>query len=214
MNTSESAAARNGVTAIVLAGGRSSRFGSDKAGAVLLDRPLLEWVLAAVSPACSAIVVVKARGQQLPHISGFDFAEVEDIYDARGPLAAIVTGFDRCQTDRAFVVACDTPGLVPGLVQLLIERIAGFDLALPIVETRRQPLCALYTVSACREAFRQAVDEGRLAVIAACNERRAIEVREEELRRVDPDLRSFRNVNTPELLVELAGLLATSKDSG
>lgn len=207
MNTSESAAVRNGLSAVVLAGGRSSRFGTDKASALLLGRPLLEWVVAALAPVCARTFVVKAKGQRLPAIHGFAFAEVEDYYDDRGPLAAIVSGFERCDAAAAFVVACDTPALVPAVVPFLFERLRDNDCVLPIVGGKSQPLCAIYDISACVDGFRLAVDQGRFGLVAALDDRRCVTVSEGEIRAVDPGLHSFLNANTPEMLAEVAALL-------
>ena len=208
MNTSESSRARYGLTAIVLAGGRSSRFGADKASALLLGRPLLEWVVTAVSTVCARTVVVKAKGQRLPLIDSFEFVEAEDLEKDRGPLAAIVTGFERCDTASAFVVACDTPLLMPELVPFLFARLRDYDCVLPSAAGKPQPLCAIYRVEKCLDSFGRAVDEGRLGLIASLGERRSLSVSEDDLRAVDPELRSFLNANTPAALEEIAMRLA------
>jgi molybdopterin-guanine dinucleotide biosynthesis protein A len=54
------------ITGVVLAGGRSSRFGADKAGAELLGRPLLQWVLDAMTAVCERVVIAASPGQELP----------------------------------------------------------------------------------------------------------------------------------------------------
>ena len=73
-------------SAIVLAGGRSTRFGSDKAAAQLAGRPMLEWVVAAVGSVCEDVVVVGGPERSLP---GTRY--IPDPGPPRGPLGGIVT---------------------------------------------------------------------------------------------------------------------------
>lgn len=83
------------VCAIILAGGRSTRFGSDKASALLAGRPLLQWVIDAASEVSFEILVVAAQGQVLPEFtSPVAVRVVHDQHESLGPLAGIVTGFE------------------------------------------------------------------------------------------------------------------------
>lgn len=196
------------VTGVVLAGGKSTRFGSDKASALLRGRPLLQWVLDAVGAASAAVVVVKARGQVLP---AFDCAVpclvVEDIYEAQGPLAGLVAGFERVQTPLAFATSCDSPLLAPALVSRLAALADEADVVCPEVGGRRQPLAAIHRPAACLPAFRRSVDGGRLRIVDGFDGLRVRMVAERELVDVDPRLLSFENANTPERLAEIDRLL-------
>ena len=198
----------SGVTGVILAGGKSSRFGSDKASARLLGKPLLQWVVSALEPVCEALVVVRAAGQVLPRIDcARPPVETEDRYEDKGPLAGLVSGFAMVGTEFAFAVSCDAPLVRPELVQLLHERAASADIACPLVEEHLQPLVALYRVATCLPVFRDCVENGRLKITAAYGRLRLVVVSESDIRAVDPDLRSFRNANRPETLAEIAGLL-------
>ena len=199
-----------GLSAVILAGGKSSRFGSDKASALLLGRPLLQWVVSALEPVCAAFVVVRANGQVLPDITSVrPILEAEDRYDGKGPLAGLVTGFAAVQTDLAFAVSCDAPLVRPALVELLLERATDADIVCPLVEARLQPLVSLYRVQTCLPVFRAAVEAEQLKITAAFGRLRLTIVDESSVRSVDPDLRSFRNANRPETLAEIEALLRT-----
>ena len=195
------------VTGVVLAGGRSTRFGSDKASALLRGRPLLEWVVDAVASACERVVVVKARGQVLPAVDcPVPWVVVEDIYEAQGPLAGLVAGFARVSTPLAFATSCDSPLLVPALIAHLAAMADGYDVVCPEVGGRTQPLAAIYRPDRCLPAFRESVEAGRLRIVAAFEDLRVRRVGEGEVAAADPRLLSFENANTPERLAEIEGL--------
>ena len=192
---------RGGTAAVVLAGGRSRRFGRDKAWARLEGRTFLERVVEAVSAVCGEIIVVRAKGQRLP-VTGAQ--EVEDEVEGRGPLGGMVTGFRALTAERGLVVPVDAPLLVPGLLCLLLGRAgAGVDAVLPQALGFQQPLVAVYRRTACLPAFAAALAGGEGRVLAALEGLRVLEVGEEELRAADPGLLSFHNANTPEALAEL-----------
>jgi molybdopterin-guanine dinucleotide biosynthesis protein A len=196
------------VTALIVAGGKSTRFGSDKASAVVAGRPLLEWVVRGVSPACAAIVVVGARGQA---IAGFETEHrltfVEDEYPDQGPLAGLVSGLPAVSTPLVFAVSCDVPLVQPGLIAGLATIAKGFDVLVPEVGGFLQPLHAVYRVAACLPVFRAAVQAGRLKITSGYSGLRVRTVGELEVRTLDPDLASFRNVNRADDLPGIEELL-------
>src|SRR5688572_21072822 len=133
------------VTGLIVAGGKSTRFGTDKASAIVAGRPLLEWVVGGVSSACEAIVVVRAQGQQLPEVRGrIPLTVVEDLYREKGPLAGLVSGFPAVTTPLAFAASCDVPLVRPALVSGLAMLTRGSDVVVPHVEGFPQPLLAVY----------------------------------------------------------------------
>ena len=196
--------------AIILAGGKSTRFGADKASALLAGRPLLEWVASAVAAAgCDPIIVVRARGQQLPPVSVSLFV-VEDFLDGAGPLAGLVAGLRAATTDFAFVTSCDAPLLQPSIVRLLAAHTARADVVCPVVDGHAQPLVAIYRTAACLPAFGAALADGVSSLKGAVARIRVSEIDESTLRGVDPELKSFRNANRPEVLAEMERELGQS----
>lgn len=196
------------LTAVVLAGGKSTRFGSDKASALLRGRPLLQWVLDATSGVAEAIVLVRARGQVLPPVtSPLPLRVVEDIYEARGPLAGLVAALEAVDTPLAFATSCDSPLLQPSLLRHLAEAAHDVDVVCPIVGGHPQPLVAAYRPATCLPVFRENVERGQLRIVVAYAGLRRKTLTEEEAREFDPGLRSFLNANTPERLAEIDALL-------
>ncbi len=187
-----------GITAIVLAGGKSTRFGSDKASAILAGRPMLDWVVTACAEACAPIVVVRARGQRLPPV-GAPIEVIDDFVDGAGPLAGLAAGLRATTTEFAFATSCDAPLLRPELIALLARQIDGFDAACPEVDARLQPLVAVYRVGVALGGVEQALEAGESSLQAALSRLRVAVVNEAAVQVIDPNLDSFLNINRPDV---------------
>ncbi len=195
---------RQALTGLILAGGKSTRFGSDKASAVLGGRTMLEWVASALAQACDEIVIVRAAGQVLPAIEvAVPFRTVDDAWEAKGPLAGLASGLPAVTTEYCFATSCDAPLLQPGLVRYLSGRAHGHDIVCVDVDGYRNPLVAVYRPATCTAPFRKAVEHDILKITAAFEGLDALVVTEDEIRTVDPELLSFRNANRPEALAEI-----------
>jgi len=196
------------IDAIVLAGGKSSRFGSDKASALLRGRPLLQWVVSALEEVCGRFVVVRAAGQVLPEITtAAAVTVVEDLYEARGPLAGLVAGFAGVTSELCFATACDVPLLQPELVRYLASLAGRHDVVCPFVDGFHQPLSSIYRKATCEPQFRRLVEREELRIVPAYEELDTLIVEESDIRQADPGLLSFRNANRPDRLAEIDLLL-------
>lgn len=202
------------VTAVVLAGGTSSRFGSDKAAFLLAGRPLVRWVIEAVRTICGDVVVVRAPGSPpwpFPLPDGVKV--VTDPVPHLGPLAGLVRGLEVTQTPWALAVACDAPTLQPAVVARLLALRANSDVVLGQVDGRPQPFPGVYRTDVARAAFVRALALGERGIRAAVASLRVVMVPEEELRQLDPGLLTYRNANTPAEAATLAPFLAPAKRS-
>jgi molybdopterin-guanine dinucleotide biosynthesis protein A len=201
------------LTGLILAGGLSTRFGSDKASAPLEGRPLLQWVVSALGQVCSEIVIVRAAGQVLPALENAQSVRVvDDVFEARGPLAGMVAGFEAVGAGLCAVASCDAPLLEPALLTGMAKGVGEHDAVCGRVGGRLQPLVGVYRVEQCLLVFRRRVEEGRLAVRDALEDLDVRVLDEDELRRWDPDLRSYRGANTPAELADLAVMARESRD--
>jgi molybdopterin-guanine dinucleotide biosynthesis protein A len=196
------------VGAIILAGGRSTRLGRDKASAPLLGRPLIQHVMDRVTAIAHEVVVVRATGQQLPSMECPEpLRIVDDAYEAAGPLAGLYTGLNDSNCDRAIAVACDMPLLSEALLLELAQRSAGgCDVVMPMLD-RPQPLHAVYARS-CAVSIRARLEVGERRLTSFLGDVSVCYVDEQACRRIDPELRSFLNTNTEEDLREAAMILA------
>jgi molybdopterin-guanine dinucleotide biosynthesis protein A len=123
---------------------------------------------------------------------------IEDIFDVRSPLTGIHAGLVRMDSDFAFVTSCDTPLLTEDVIRMLLDRIEpDVDVIAPAQGTHYQPMCAIYA-RRCASEIETMLRSGALKVDLLFKRVRLKTVAYEELRAVDPQLRSFFNVNTPE----------------
>jgi molybdopterin-guanine dinucleotide biosynthesis protein A len=192
--------------AIVLAGGRSTRLGRDKASEVLLGTTLLQRVIDRVFPLVGEIVVVSARGQRLPDIrTPAPVRLVEDDYPECGPLGGIATGLARIEAPRALAVACDMPLLSAPLIGELFRRSDGCDVVMPVLAFP-EPLHAVYN-PVCLAPIRERLEAGQYKITAFLGAVRVRYMREDECRAFDPELRSFLNTNTEADLARVRSLI-------
>lgn len=194
--------------ALIMAGGKSTRLGRDKASEILLGRPLLQHVIDRVSRVVDEIVVVKARGQQLPEISAaLPLQAVEDLYPDCGPLGGIYTGLSATHAERCVAVACDMPLLSEPLLRELLRRSVACDVVMPVL-AYPEPLHAVYS-RACIDPIRGRLEARQFKITNFLGAVNVCYVREDDCRRFDPDLRSFSNTNTEEDLDRAREFLAT-----
>jgi molybdopterin-guanine dinucleotide biosynthesis protein A len=194
------------VTAILLAGGRSTRFGEDKGRIVSGGRTLLEHAAAAL-PAGRAATIVVVRPEQLAAYAGLlsDATVVPDDADLpEGPLRGVVTGLRSCRTAWAWVVACDQPVVRPALLAAFLE-VADDRPVIPVWNDRPQPLVALYPAAYAEDLAAFALS-GVRSLTGAVDRAGYLEFAADACRAVDPDGRSFLNVNTPAQLEEIEAL--------
>jgi molybdopterin-guanine dinucleotide biosynthesis protein A/molybdopterin converting factor small subunit len=183
-----------GATAIVLAGGRSSRMGKPKALLVFDREPLIVHIVATLRRLCAEVVVVAAPGQDLPLMP---VTVVRDEVAYQGPVGGLYYGLRASSGDVNFVTACDSAFLSEGLISHLISRIPEHDIVVPYWQGRLQPLHAVYRRSVLPFLEGQ-LARGELRPIYLFDQVRTRRIDEDEIRRFDPEGLSFFNMNTPE----------------
>ncbi|MFB6108979.1 MAG: molybdenum cofactor guanylyltransferase [Haloplanus sp.] len=190
-------------TAVVLAGGRSTRFGdADKAVADLGGVPMIRRVADRVAPVVDALVV-NCRAEQTPAVrealSGYDHpvTVAEDDYPDEGPMAGMATGLRAVDGEYAFVVACDMPFVDADFVAHLFERAAGYDAAVPRPDQWFETTHAVYRASAMADACEAALADGESRIVAPLFDLDFVVVGADEVREYG-SMDTFENVNTPE----------------
>lgn len=178
----------------VLAGGRSSRMGREKAllefeGTTLLERALA--VLREVTPEVTIVGAGEKFGAYGP--------TVEDVYAERGPLGGIHAALKASRAEWNVVLAVDLPFVTAELPRLLLERAreSGAVVTVPRIGGGYQPLCAVYRrefAEIAQEALEQG--ENKIDRLFAAEKTRVVE--EDELARFAFTAPMFDNLNTPE----------------
>ncbi len=193
------------LTTIIFAGGQGTRLGGVKKALLQVGpRTVAERVLDAVQPLGGQIIIVD-NDQSLAHLPAVRI--VPDVETRAGVLTALYSGLAAADSTLCLVVACDMPFLSTRLLQWLIEQAPGADVVMPVIGGQMDPMHAVYRRQTCLEAIGRALARGEKRMVSYLADVRVREVNDAELRELDPDLRSFFNVNTPEDLEE-AGKLA------
>lgn len=186
------------VGGIVLCGGRSSRMGWPKLSLPFGDELLLQRVVSILGEVVSPVVVVATPDQEVPPLPD-DVGVFRDDQEGRGPLAGLAVGLEALdgKVDAAYVSACDVPLLQPQFVRAIIERLGSHELAIPREDRFHHPLAAVYRTSLAGRV-RDLLAADRLRPFFLLEESDAALIDVDQLRSLDPELQSLRNLNTPE----------------
>jgi len=200
---------------VILAGGRSTRFGErDKAVARLAGTPMIRRVADRIGDVVDELVV-NCRPDQTPAIrsamDGYPLAVrfAEDEKPDRGPVAGLRDGLRAARGTYAVVVACDMPFVEPALLEHLQERALGHEAAVPRLDDGWfQTTQAAYHAAAMADACDGALGRGDRRTVDALGDLDYVVVDETEVRRV-AGVGSFENINTHEAFEAAADRLAS-----
>jgi molybdenum cofactor guanylyltransferase len=200
----------------MLAGGLGSRLGSNKPLQRIAGKPLICHVFERVTGLSDEVLVVIAR-----NASSDDFVKVlpdyvkviNDDREGKSPLIGIATALRAIKSSYAVILTCDIPFVNSQAIELLLKRAENVDAAVPRWRTGQlEPLQAVYYRESTLDKIEQILREGGLS--AADMVKRLARVVfvsvEDEIGTVDPDLRTFFNVNTREDLAKAERTLTES----
>jgi len=180
-------------SAIILAGGKSSRMGRPKALLPFDGEPLIAHIVRSFKELFADVVVVIAPDQVLPALP---VTVVRDEVAYRGPVSGIYHGLNAAKGEASFVGSCDIPFLNLSLISHLVSQVHNHDVVVPYWAGRYQPLFALYRKSVV-PFLRDQLLRDELRPIFLFDKVRTRKIDEAEIRRFDPEGLSFLNMNTP-----------------
>ncbi len=182
------------MTGIVLAGGKNSRMGVEKAFLKVCGQRIIDRVYASLKPITPHIIIVTNRPllyQQFPA------RIVTDLIPHQGPLGGILTGLFYTTSFPALVLACDLPFVTTKFLEFLIsywdERL---DALIPKTPDGHQPLCAIYGKGA-MPVLEAQLKRGDLRLYQALRRLKKQYLLPETIAQIDPGGRTFFNLNTP-----------------
>jgi molybdenum cofactor guanylyltransferase len=181
-------------TAVVLAGGKSSRMGRPKSLLLFDGEPLILHIVRALKRMFAETVIVAAPEQELPDVPAI---LVRDDVAYQGPVGGIYYGLKAASGNFCFVTSCDVPFLNLALISHLTSHILNHDVVVPHWEDRFQPLHAAYRTSVL-PLLKEQLDRGELRPVYLFDKVRTCRIGEDEIRRFDPEGLSFLNMNTPD----------------
>jgi molybdenum cofactor guanylyltransferase len=175
------------IAGIVLAGGRSSRFGSDKGLYPYQGRPLVEHAIDILRPNFPTLIISTNNPDAYAYLN---LPMVADTYPGCGPIGGIFSALCHVgaknfsplhgttkhgvpqhppphQRNMSIaIISCDTPHVPPKLFAFLRENLAGYDAVVPVHEGFKEATCAIYT-SACLPYLEQAINHKRYKILDA-----------------------------------------------
>lgn len=181
-------------TAIILAGGKSSRMGAPKALLLFAGEPLIVHMVRRLGQLFSDTVVVAAAEQELPALPS---TIVRDDVAYQGPVGGIYYGLKAARREICFVTSCDAPFLNLRLIAHLMAQISDYDVVVPFTQDRFQPLHAVYRKQVA-PLLKEQLERGELRPIFLYDKVRTRKITEAEMHPFDPENLSFLNMNTPE----------------
>lgn len=153
---------KNAITAIILAGGKSSRMQKDKGLIDFMGNMMIGHVINKVRELTSDIIIITKN----PAYLQFGYPCFNDIYPNAGPLGGIFTGLVNSGTEKNLVVGCDTPLLSAALLRSLTERTNDEDVLITVNKGKAEPLFAIYSRK-CIPYFEERIKTGKFKVVDA-----------------------------------------------
>ena len=186
------------IAGLILLGGKSRRYGSNKAMVEVDGVRLIERAVRVMRPLFQEVILLTNTPRDYAYLG---LPMVEDLIKGLGPLGGVYTGLETISCDAGFFVACDMPFLNQALILHLVANRKGFDAVVPRVGWMIEPLHAVYT-KRCLPAIRHLIDSREYQIFKFLPNVRVRYVEAEEIRVHDPQLRSFFNINEPQDLLE------------
>jgi FdhD protein len=182
------------VSAVILAGGHSSRMGSNKALLPYRGGRFIEAIHRQLSDIFSEVILVTNNPEQ------YDFLpcrKVPDVHKGIGVLAGIHSGLYHSSNPSIFAVACDMPYLVEGLIRYLASHADAGGVLIPESSSGLEPLHAIYG-KGCLAAIEAMLLSGQRRIVSFFDRTNVSRMSVEQVAYFDPSFVSFININTPD----------------
>lgn len=149
---------KNEITGIILAGGKSSRMGKDKALFDFKGKKLVSYAIETLRPLCSTLLISANRTPE--KYEEFGFQVISDEIKNVGPMGGILTCLKHSETQHNLIISCDTPFVGSELFKHLLNEIENFQVVVPSHETFLiEPLNAYYNTNVIGE-MEQSIQDG------------------------------------------------------
>lgn len=188
------------MTGVVLAGGRSARFGRDKLREPYRGAPLVHHSILALSAVCGEVLVVAPPGERPDLPGGVPLLLQHDVAEGQGPLVAVSNALANVRTPLALVVGGDMPELAgPVLLEMIrVAEEADVD-AIALREGERfRPLPVVLRLGRARPVAAGLVSSGERRLRTLLDALRVAVVDEPTWRNLDPAGRTFFDVDEPD----------------
>lgn len=190
------------MTGIILAGGKNTRMGTNKAFLNISGERLLDRTIRIFKDIFEEVIL--STNSPLDYLD-HDGVIVSDIIKEKGALGGIYTGLFFTTSTHAFVSACDMPFLNRGFIEYMVEHAAGYDIVVPKLIDGLQPLHAIYS-RRCLPFIKKVLLTDNLKITSFYRGLKTLTIPEDVIRSYDPEGRMFFNINTREDLERISSL--------
>lgn len=204
------------MTGVILAGGKSSRFDNiNKSFLKINDKYIIDTQFELFKKLFDEIIIV--TNDPVAYLK-YDALIVSDLIKNKGPLGGIYTALYYMKGDHSFIAACDMPFLNEKLIRYMIDNVKrdwiytvkhprstsrSISTSLTEKHLDAEPLHSIYSKK-CLKTAKNMVLDNKLKISYLFDELKAKAIDIDEVKRLDPDLRSFKNINTEEDLKEVS----------
>jgi len=186
---------KNHITGIILAGGKNSRMGVNKAFLKIDGTFLIDRILSVYQNIFSEIIIV--TNDPLSYTAFPNTMIVTDIYKGKGSLGGIYTGLFYSRHDYAFVAACDMPSLNENFIRYMIGQSGKHDIVVPEIPEGFQALHAIYS-RRCLPAMRKMILSDTLKIAGLFKDLPTLRITGKEIHPFEKNSKMFLNINTPD----------------
>jgi len=181
-----------GLTGVILAGGRSSRMGYNKALLHIGGKTIIERVLISLKEVTNSLLIVTNSPEEYAFLN---IPMKQDILPGKGSFGGIYTAMLFSDTPYILVVACDMPFLSSNFLRYMVQLKVGYDIVTPKHSVGYEPLCAIYAKT-CIPKIKNMLNEGELKITELFPVVRMRYIEEEEIKIYNSSGMLFFNVNT------------------
>ncbi len=196
MNNNQNSPFFEDISGVILAGGKSSRYGTNKALVKIGGISLIERVVLVMGRLFQNLILITNTPDEYAHLG---LPMYEDLIKGLGPIGGIYTALSKIPNEAGFFVACDMPFLSREFICHMVKAREGSDVVVPRIAGMMETLHALYG-KGCLSSIKRQIDSKAYQIIRIFKDVNVQYIDEEEIRRFDPDLKSFMNINRPEEL--------------
>lgn len=180
------------ISCIILAGGKSKRFGNDKILEKFGNQNLLQLTISRTEPLTKEIIIVTAKERVLEEFASLPKVKIAaDIFPGQGSLGGIYTGLVKSKSFYNLVVAADMPFLNKELLRYMIKAADGYDYTLPKINNWYEPLHAIYSKN-CIEPIKMLLENGNKVIVELFDYVKVRFIEASEIDKYDPKHLSFQ----------------------
>lgn len=182
------------ISCIILAGGKSTRMGREKAFFRIGKKTIIEEQKDTLSHIFEEIIIVT---NALNNFKNINAKVVKDIIPESGPLGGLYSGLAVSSNIHSFLVGCDMPFINTELIEYMIEKIGENDIIIPLSTRGIETLFAMYSLN-CLETIRRQIELKNLRLMDILDFFKVRYISHEEIEKYDPKELSFFNINSLE----------------